>query len=370
MEYGELSSMNRFLQYNSITLNGTLLHGDQAVDHCHKSNDLFLKEVGNFLKNWFHHDPYIQLQTSGSTGVPKIILVHKDQMLVSAGATAAYFNFQTGDNALLCLPVKYIAGKMMIVRALFSKLNLICINPSQNPVRHLPVDTIIDFAAMIPMQLKEGIELPSIKNIKKILLGGGPMDAELVEKCQFIRAQIYHGYAMTETLSHIALRKVNGEKASEFYTALPGIELQKDKRGCLVINAPGLLNEALITNDIVEFIGTNQFIWKGRYDNVINSGGIKLIPENIELKMQAFLNRRFILTGMEDAFLGEKMILIIEGESFNNKESALLEEEMKLKLGKYEIPKQVFFVKQFIETKSGKINRPQTRFVVLKEYDE
>ena len=359
--------MNRFLQYNSITLNGTLLHGDKAVDHCYKSHDPFLKEVGDFLKTWFYHDPYIELQTSGSTGLPKKIQVHKDQMLVSAVATAEYFNFQPGDKALLCLPVKYIAGKMMIVRALFSQLNLICINPSQNPVRHLPLATIIDFAAMIPMQLKEGIELPSIKNIKKILLGGGPVDAELEKKCQSITAQIYHGYAMTETLSHIALRKVNGEKASEFYTALPGIELQKDERGCLVINAPGLLNEALITNDIVEFIGTNQFIWKGRYDNVIISGGIKLMPENIELKLQSLLKRRYFLTGIEDEKLGKKMLLIIEGEPFNNKESEVLKVQMNLRLGKYEVPKDIFFVNQFIETKTGKINRSETKLLVLNQ---
>ena len=134
-----------------------------------------------------------------------------------------------------------------------------------------------------------------------------------------------------------------------------------------MIYAPGLLNETLITNDIVEFIGTNQFIWKGRYDNVIISGGIKLMPENIELKLQSLLKRRYFLTGIEDEKLGKKTLLIIEGEPFNNKESEVLKVQMNLRLGKYEVPKDIFFVNQFIETKTGKINRSETKLLVLNQ---
>ena len=278
----------------------------------------------------------------------------------SAARTAEYFNFKEGQKALLCLPVNYIAGKMMIVRALYSGFDLICINPSQNPLESLNHNTIIDFAAMIPLQLQQVINMPSLSQIKRILLGGGPVSPELERQTQQLSTEIFHGYGMTETLSHIALRRVNGMDASQSYKGLNGIKLGIDERNCLTVTAPDLSDEVLITNDVVSFTGANEFIWQGRYDNIINSGGIKLIPEEIEGKIHSLFTNRFYLTGIKDARWGEKLILIIEGIPFDENTMISLKSKMGKLLNKYEVPKEIYFVNTFTEAGNGKINRSKT----------
>jgi O-succinylbenzoic acid--CoA ligase len=349
-----------FSDYTSITLNETFLKGAEIENFCKKQNNDFFLQVGSFMTEWLDPGPYISLKTSGSTGVPKTILIEKNKMLTSAARTAEYFNFREDQKALLCLPLNYIAGKMMIVRALFSGLNLICIRPSQNPLEDLHNDMTIDFAAMIPLQLQQVIDMPSLSQIKKILLGGGPVNPELEKQTQQIPVELFHGYGMTETLSHIALRRVNGMNASQSYKALKGIELGIDKRNCLTITAPDLADETLITNDVVSFTGVNEFIWKGRYDNVIISGGVKLIPEEIESKLQSLFSNRFYLTGIKDAQWGEKLILIIEGLPFDESAIISLKSKMGALLNKYEVPKEIYFVTNFMEANNGKINRVET----------
>jgi O-succinylbenzoic acid--CoA ligase len=357
--------MISFSDYTSITLNGTFLDETGIEDFCKKQNNDFLLQVASFMNEWLNPDPYISLKTSGSTGVPKTILIEKNKMLSSASRTAEYFGFKEGQKALLCLPVNYIAGKMMIVRALFSGLDLICINPSQNPLEALNHNIIIDFAAMIPLQLQQAINTPSLSQIKKILLGGGPVSPELEKQIQQIPTEIFHGYGMTETLSHVALRRVNGANASQSYMALRGIELGTDARDCLTITAPDLSDETLITNDLVSFTGVNEFIWKGRYDNIINSGGIKLIPEEIEDRLQPLFTNRFYLTGIKDEQWGEKLVLIIEGIPFEKSAIISLKSKMEALLNKYQLPKEIYFVNTFTEASNGKINRAKTTAKVL-----
>ncbi len=357
--------MISFSDYTSITLNGTFLEGTGIEDFCKKQNNDFLLQVASFMNEWLNPDPYISLKTSGSTGVPKTILIEKNKMLFSAARTAEYFDFKNGQKAMLCLPVNYIAGKMMIVRALFSGLDLICVNPSQNPLETLQPDMTIDFAAMIPLQLKQAINMPSLSQIKKILLGGGTVSLELEKQTQQISTEIFHGYGMTETLSHIAVRRINCKEASQSYKALKGIELGIDNRNCLTITAPDLSNEILITNDVVSFTGANEFIWQGRYDNIINSGGIKLIPEEIEGKLQSLFANRFYLTGIKDDQWGEKLVLIIEGISFEESAIISLKSKMEALLNKYQLPKEIYFVNTFTEASNGKINRAETTAEVL-----
>jgi len=352
--------MRSFSDYTSITLNGVFLKKEEIEFFCRKQNNDFFLQVASFMNEWLNHDPYISLKTSGSTGVPKTILIEKNKMISSAARTAEYFDFKEGQKALLCLPINYIAGKMMIVRALFSGLDLICISPSQNPLETLNQDMIIDFSAMIPLQLQKAINTPSLSQIKKILLGGGTVSHELEKQTQQINTEIFHGYGMTETLSHIALRRVNGANASPSYRALRGIKLGTDARNCLTITAPDLSDETLVTNDLVSFTGVNEFIWKGRYDNVINSGGIKLIPEEIEGKLQPLFTNRFYLTGIKDAQWGEKLILIIEGDPFDEHAIISLRSKMVALLDKYEIPKEIHFVNTFTEAGNGKISRVET----------
>ena len=360
MGHDSFKQIKMYSDYNSIMINGTFLKGFDIINYCRKAGNEALLPVAEFAEEWLQPNSEMVLKTSGSTGDPKLITVHKDQMLFSASLTAGYFGFEPGQNALLCLPVNYIAGKMMIVRAMFSGLNLIVVNPSHDPLKFLTSGTKIDFAAMIPFQLEQVKQMAEPVQIKNLLLGGGPVSAKLENEANDLPIEIFHGYGMTETLSHIALRRVNGKNASQTYKVLPGIELQQDERNCLVISAGKLVNERLVTNDIVEFVSPGQFIWKGRFDNMINSGGIKLFPEELERKLQTFLKRRFYFTSLPDEKLGERLVLIIEGKPFNEVEMLLLNEALKANFTKYEIPKQIYFLQKFIETQTGKINRKMT----------
>ncbi len=346
-----------YLNYTSLTINSHLLQGEEIIAYCRNGHNEALLPVADFIEEWLDPSPEIQLRTSGSTGTPKTITVRKDQLLASAAMTAAYFDFKEGQKALLCLPVHYIAGKMMIVRALHSGLDLICVNPSANPLESLSPGVEIDFAAMTPMQLQQVKDTPTLAQIRTLLLGGGPVDAVLEHAIRDLPTQIYHGYGMTETFSHIALRKVNGKDASPVFKALKGISLAQDSRGCLVINARLLLEESLTTNDVVELLSPDEFTWKGRFDHVINSGGIKIFPEELEKKLHPHLNRRFYFVGVPDETLGQKLILMIEGERMEENELEALQTEMKTHFNKYELPKEIRFLKEFAETESGKVVR-------------
>ena len=346
-----------YLNYTSLTINGHLLKGQEIISYCRNGQDEALLPVADFMEEWLNPSLEIQLKTSGSTGTPKTITVLKEQLLASAAMTAAYFDFKEGQKALLCLPVHYIAGKMMIVRALHSGLDLICVNPSANPLELLNPIVEIDFAAMIPLQLHKVKDMPAFTQIRTLLLGGGPVDANLENSIQDLSTKIYHGYGMTETFSHIALRRVNGADASPVFEALQGITLAQDGRGCLVINAPRLLEEPVTTNDVVELFSPKKFTWKGRFDHVINSGGIKLFPEELEKKLHPILRRRFYFVGVPDEKLGQKLILMIEGETLEENELDELQAEMKIRINKYELPKEIRFLREFAETESGKVIR-------------
>ncbi len=362
MGYEPFEAMNAFANYTSLTLNGVTLQKDEIIAFCQTQKEQVFREVAQFMEEWLQPGPRIAVKTSGSTGMPKTLWVEKDKMLKSAARTAEYFDFHAGQTALLCLPVNYIAGKMMIVRALFSQLNLFCIDPSGNPLEYLPSETVVDFAAMIPMQLQRVKDNPALSQIKKILLGGGPVSIDLEQAILDLNlsTEIFHGYGMTETLSHIAVRKINGQKFSSEYRVLKGIRIASDSRGCLVVTAADLPDSPVTTNDIVRLAGKNKFVWKGRFDNVINSGGIKLQPEEIEKKIQPILNSRFFLSGMKDDVFGEKLVLIIEGRPWSEGKINTLKNNIKQALHGYERPKAICFAPEFKETRSGKINRAAT----------
>lgn len=344
------------LEYKQLTINGHRLVDEEIIEFCKKSNIENINKIGDFMVEWFSPKTTIEVQTSGSTSLPKTITVSKQQMLQSAKATAHFFNFKENQTALLCLPMNYIAGKMMLVRALYSQLNLICIEPNSQPLNHFPANTIIDFVPLTPMQLK-GTKQTS--NIKTILLGGGPVSAELEQACQTLSAEIYHGYGMTETLSHVALRKINGSNPSSAYQALPGVLCSIDNRQCLQLEVP-FLTEKIYTNDIVDLINETTFIWKGRLDNIINSGGIKLFPETIETKLSDYIKTAYFIAGLPDDTLGEKLCLLIEDEKYTSEKLHHLENYLEQYLEKYERPKTIFFLPKFIRTESEKVQRSKT----------
>lgn len=301
------------------------------------------RSIGEFLLDWFDHKDYIEMKTSGTTGLPKTVRLKKQAMIHSALATGDFFELNPGDKALLCLPVKFIAGKMMLVRSLILGLDLDVVIPSIEPLAYNSV--LYDFVAMVPLQVQNSIE--ALKNVKKVIVGGAKMDSAIEEKVLPLKTAVYETYGMTETITHIAARKV-GEKA---FTVLPNVKITQDNRKCLVIDVPGISDSSIITNDLVELAGKNQFTFLGRIDNVINSGGIKLIPEQIEAKLINKINTRFFVTGIPDSALGEKLILVIEGEKrdFPSDFFDVLE--------KYERPKETVFVPKFKENENGKLMR-------------
>ncbi len=311
-----------------------------------KEGEDFEKPVGDFLLDWFDSKSFIEMETSGTTGAPKTISVSKQAMVDSALATGIFFDLLPGNKALQCLPVKYVAGKMMLVRSMILGLDLEFVAPSSHPLDHNEID--FDFVAMVPLQAQNSIS--QLKKVKKLIIGGAALNKSLEKQLFKLPTEVYETYGMTETITHIAARKI-GEKA---FTVLPNVTISYDDRNCLVIHAPRISGEVIITNDIVELVNENQFIFLGRMDNVINSGGVKLIPEQIEEKLSSKIHHRFFIASKPDNELGEKIVLVIECEKHE------LDVSIYESLDKYEKPKEVVFIPKFKETTSGKILRKET----------
>ncbi len=308
-------------------------------------------KVQAFLDEWHSPNDFIDIQTSGSTGAPKQMRIPKSAMISSARATGEFLELSQGDTALLSLSMDTVGGKMMVVRALVLELDLIIGDVSTDPLKN--VDEEIDFAAMVPMQLTKILETDStsLEKVKLLILGGGPVSPALIDQIQEVRTEIYHTFGMTETVSHIALRKLNHPLESDFH-CLSGIDIH-ERNGQLVINAPLLNVHDLVTNDAVALTSPTSFRWLGRTDFVINSGGIKLHPEEIEAKLAPLLPYPFFICGEADELLGEKAVLIIE----HSENLELSKSDFAPYLDAYSIPKMVRYVPQFAYTASGKINR-------------
>jgi O-succinylbenzoic acid--CoA ligase len=335
--------------HNKFKLNGFHLNREDLCTFAYsfiKEGEDFEKPVGDFLLDWFDEKSYLEINTSGSTGKPKLIRVDKQAMVRSALATGDFFNLQPGDKVLHCLPVNYVAGKMMFIRGFILGLEIDFVAPSSHPLDRLEYD--YDFAALVPMQAQYSLD--KLKHVKTIIIGGAKITKSLEEKLLKVNSKIYETYGMTETITHIAAKRIG----KEAFTVFPNVMLSLDDNNCLLIKAPSISSEIIETNDIVEMVSENEFIWLGRYDNIINSGGIKLIPEQIEEKLATRIQNRYFVIGQADAVLGEKLVLIVEGEPMP------IEKEVFDVLDKYEIPKEIHFVKHFEETPNGKIIRKET----------
>lgn len=335
--------------HNQFKLNGFHLDREDLCRVAYsfiKEGEEFEKPVGDFLLDWFDSKSFIEMQTSGTTGAPKTISVSKQAMVDSALATGDFFDLHPGNKALQCLPVKYVAGKMMLVRAMILGLDLEFVAPSSHPLQNTEFD--FDFVAMVPLQAQNSIQ--ELKRVKKIIVGGAAVSKSLEKQLLKLPTEVYETYGMTETITHIAARKL-GEKT---FTVLPNVTISYDDRNCLVIHAPRISPEVIVTNDIVELVNENQFIFLGRMDNIINSGGIKLIPEQIEEKLASKINHRFFIASKADNELGEKVVLVIEGEKYD------IDDALYEGLDKYEKPKEVIFIPNFVETASGKVMRKET----------
>lgn len=315
-----------------------------------KEGQPYERDVGNFLLDWTDSKNYVVVNTSGSTGAAKPIKLYKQAMVNSSIATGNFFGLEPGNSALHCLPAQFIAGKMMLVRAMVLGLEVDLIEPASLPV--FDYEKPYDFCAMIPLQLKNTYD--HIQNIKYLIVGGAKVPKSLVKAIQDIPTQIFETYGMTETITHVAIKKLNHTLGNEFFKVLPDVSITTDERDCLVIDAHHLSKQKIVTNDIVKLISENEFEWIGRYDNIINSGGVKLSPEQIEKKLADFIESRFFITSKKDDTLGEKVVLVIEDENNNIDPTAFRT------LDKYEVPKEIYNVPKFKLTSNGKIKRKAT----------
>lgn len=311
-----------------------------------------LDDVFRFLKSWFDENKNIPVQTSGSTGKPKQISIPKQSFVESAMNTCDYLKLGEQTKALLCIPVKYIGGKMMVIRALVAGYNLVVQEPSSSPL--LNSSEKINFIALTPMQAKNSLDNYPLEfeKIDTVIIGGGAVSEEFNKEIESLKNTIYSTFGMTETVSHIGLRTLNGKNRTDFYQVFPAYSISKNENNCLVIACPTLSSETITTNDIVE-IKDSSFKFLGRLDNVINTGGIKVFPEEIEKQLAPFMNgETFYITSKKNELLGEKVVLISENNS-------IILEEVKTKnhgLSSYSFPKEML-IKKIELTESGKIMR-------------
>lgn len=350
----------------AIRLNGTTYSRSnfEELHFMDEPQDSWRNAIYHFLQNWFDNSDFIPAQTSGSTGKPKNIQLSKQSMMNSARMTNQFFGLNAESVGLLCMPASYIAGKMMLVRALVSGFNLITVKPSANPFKGLNVP--IDFTAITPYQLSHSAESLLTKQVGKIIVGGSPVTSKYEHLSEDIPAELYETYGMTETCSHIALRRFNGKDKSDCFTILDGVSIRQDERDCLAINAPHLLKEEIQTNDMVELVGENSFRWLGRADSAINSGGIKIHPEQVEKKLEGIIPSSYFISSIPDEVLENKVVLVIESENYTLQQELELKATLENRLGKYELPRQIFYLPRFIYSSGNKVLRKETLNEVMR----
>lgn len=328
----------------------------------------FGKSSLDFCHEWLNGKETFILQTSGSTGMPKKISVTRNQLKASARLTAEAIRIQKNDTSLICLDTRYIAGIMMIVRSLETGMNMIIVEPSSNPLEKVEEDDTIDFTALVPLQLETILKSPQrekLNKIKNVLIGGAAINPKTIKELEGLTCSLFATYGMTETLSHIALQKLNGINAQNFFQVLPGITITQDERGCLVINAPHISNDLIVTNDLVELPASSRFRWLGRIDTIINTGGVKVIPEKIEAAISVLLDElkisnRFFVAALPDVLLGESVNLFVEGSPFPTQTEEMIQHKFREALNRFETPKSIRYVSGFINTETGKINKIKT----------
>ena len=311
------------------------------------NNTELIEAVQAFIGEWNNNSNIIIVQTSGSTGTPKTIEIEKKHMIASAEMTGKFLDLKIDNTALLCLSPSTIAGKMMIVRSMVLGMELVVTDAVAKPLEKLTDE--IDFAAMVPFQVEQSLN--DLKKVKNLIIGGAPVSPTLWKKITESNVEAFQTFGMTETISHIALRKI--EVPERGYIPLNGVDISSEN-DCLMISAPHLGVRQLVTKDSVKIHSDGSFDWLGRTDFVINSGGIKIHPEQVEKQLSQLITQPFFSFGVEDDSLGQKHVLCIQGDF------AIDKEKVKQVLENYHAPKEVYFFDNFEYTTSGKINRIKT----------
>lgn len=349
--------------FSTITIDNLDIPIEEIMSGSYLPRSPFEETTCTFIWSWLSGTQTFELDTSGSTGTPKRILIRRSQMEASAYATVTALNLQRGDHALVCIDTKYIGGRMMLVRALIAGMKIIGVTPCANPLVNLSSERI-DFAAMVPYQVQTILDAPEISlfdRIGKIIIGGAPLLPGTKRELSKLNCLCFATYGMTETISHIALQPLKKNNGTDTYTILPGVTIRSDERECLVIRT-SFLDEEIITNDKVKFINSTTFQWLGRLDHVINSGGVKVSPEQVEGKLEGKilrlnLHERFIISSAPHPKLGEQLILVLEKKGLEIEEKNQILNALMGVVDKFEMPKDVFCIFPFPETSSGKIDR-------------
>ena len=359
-------------RYKSIQINSREVLIDDIISGIAESRTPFELSTFGFIREWFAGVEEFTLQTSGSTGAPKEMKFARWQMVASAEATISALQLGPGMRALVCLDTRYVAGKMMLVRCFVGQMGIVAVEPSANPLAGLD-NQKIDFAALVPYQLHHILSTDQLRlsQIALIIVGGAPVSGKILPSLEILPTRIILTFGMTETLSHVALQHLNGPAKSDEFFVLPGIEITKDTRGCLKINA-GYLSEPVVTNDLAELTSRNSFRWLGRIDNVINTGGVKVSPESIEKKLESLksainLHGRFIISSIPDSLLGEKVICVVEEEDSAVERKDRLFADFSTWLSRFERPREIYFIYPFPETPSGKVDRLKIRKLAVEQ---
>jgi O-succinylbenzoic acid--CoA ligase len=335
---------------------------NEFLDSMKTQGNEFELDLAEFLTQWLSPEPNIVTYTSGTTGQPKICILSKENMRLSARNTGAFFEVQSKAHALLCLPLSFIAGKMMVVRALVLGWDLHLVPPTKDALTQY--DTHYDFVALVPHQLAHSYR--ALNKVKTLIVGGGVLPRYLEDKLQDSSVQAYATYGMTETLTHVAARRLNGPERSDRYRAMPGVEFNIDHRGCLVITAPNLLDTPLVTNDLVDLIDQHTFIYSGRIDDVINCGGVKYSPESLERKLRNHLNDNFVISSLPHETLGEQIVLVKDSSG----PSDTLINESFAALSPLERPKLILNLEALPQTNSGKYKRKEIRALIRNQKNQ
>lgn len=313
------------------------------------------EEFEKFLQSWAEGKEEFNIFTSGSTGRPKKIRLKKSQLIYSSNVTAKELGLNKNSKIFCCIDPMKIGGIMMWVRAAVLNCELLTVQPSSDPMTNLADDHVFNFISLVPFQLyqilKNHESTSKLNRFDTVLLGGASLSEKVIDELVSMDPTFYQSYGMTETCSHVGLKKI--EEIG--YRTIGDIEISLDDNKCLILKGSVTNFEEINSNDIVEFLESGRFKWKGRFDNIINSGGVKIVPEEVERKIIESNNipgpSGILIVGVKDDELGEKVVLILKGENVGIDLSQLT---------KYELPKAIYSLKNFVFTSNGKIDRKKT----------
>lgn len=360
--------------FESMNVNGREVSLQHIVSGNAAPVDDFEQHTFDFVQRWLNGESEFTIHTSGSTGKPKPITLRREQMESSARATLQALQLRKGDQGLICLDAQYIAGKMMLVRCLVGGLRIRAVTPSANPLHTLDWGIVVHFAAFVPYQVNailKSEDAPKLNSVKTIIVGGAPFPTDTEELLSGYACQVFVTYGMTETISHVAMRRVGSTETARYYRALPDISFDIDDRSCLIIACP-YISDKVVTNDVVRLVNPTTFEWIGRIDNVINTGGVKVLSEAIEKEAEPVIKRlnlhgRLLVLGIPDADLGEKVILVIEVETLETALKHQILDSLRSRLPKFYVPRDVVSLAEFPLTESGKIDRVRIKKLISKQ---